>query len=151
MQYSEGSIGRVFTARLSDGEPVYEAIEEMARREQIESAFVLVIGGAKSATVVTGPKETSGPVEPLIGKLRDELLDREIFLIRSWRRRCLWRGGGGTTITVRPHSALGWGIAPRRRRRSRRLRGALHNAGFCRSVATKNAENKGLTMAAALG
>lgn len=71
MDYTEGSIGRVFAARLQDGEPVYDAIEELARREQVPSAFVLILGGAKSAVVVTGPRSTSGPVEPLLREFDD--------------------------------------------------------------------------------
>lgn len=71
MEYAEGSIGRVFALRLRDGEPVYDAIEAVARREAVESAFVLVVGGARSATVVTGPKSRSGPVEPRLKKFDD--------------------------------------------------------------------------------
>jgi len=71
MEYAKGNIGRVFAARLQDGEPVYEAIEELARREKVHCAFVLVLGGARSARVVTGPKSTSGRVEPLLQQFDD--------------------------------------------------------------------------------
>ena len=64
MQYTQGSLGRVFVARLDDGESVYEAVEEIARRESIFSAAVLAIGGMRKGKVVTGPKHPTGKVVP---------------------------------------------------------------------------------------
>lgn len=64
MEYAQGRIGRVFAARLYSDEPVYEAIETLAAREGIESAIVALVGGARKATIVTGPKSTTGPLEP---------------------------------------------------------------------------------------
>jgi predicted DNA-binding protein with PD1-like motif len=71
MQYAEGTIGRVFAARLEDNEPVYASIEGLARRENVASAFVLLLGGARSAKMVTGPKQPSGPVEPIVRQFDD--------------------------------------------------------------------------------
>jgi len=76
VEYVEGNLGRVFTARLRDGEPVYESIEELARQEGVASALVLILGGARSAGVVTGPKSTTGPVEPIIREFDDA---REVY------------------------------------------------------------------------
>ena len=63
--------------------------------------------GAKTAYSELGSPYDNGYVESFNGKLRDELLDREIFhslaearvLIEAWRLHC---------NTVRPHSALGY-------------------------------------------
>lgn len=71
MDYVQGSIGRVFVARLHDGEPVYDGIEELAGREEVASGVVLIVGGARRAQVVTGPKSTSGPVEPIVREFDD--------------------------------------------------------------------------------
>lgn len=71
MEYTEGSIGRIFAVRLHDGEPVYRAIEELARRENVASALVTIVGGAKKATVVTGPKSPAGPIEPILQSFDD--------------------------------------------------------------------------------
>ena len=71
MEYARGRIGRVFAARLADGEPVYEAIEELARREAVGSALVAVVGGARRGTVVAGPKQSSGPIEPILRSFDD--------------------------------------------------------------------------------
>ena len=63
--------------------------------------------GAKTAYIEKSSPWENGYVESFNGKLRDELLDGEIFnslreaqiLIESWRRHY---------NTIRPHSALGY-------------------------------------------
>ena len=82
----------------SDNGPEFVAI---AVREWIAKV------GAKTAYIEPGSPWENGYVESFNGKLRDELLNREIFytlreaqvLIEAWRRH--YNG-------VRPHSALGW-------------------------------------------
>ena len=64
MQYTQGQLGRVFVARLEDGESVYEVVEEIARREKIEAASVMAIGGMRKGKVVTGPENPTGKVVP---------------------------------------------------------------------------------------
>ena len=64
-------------------------------------------GGAKTAYVAPGSPWENGYVESFNARLRDELLDREIFyplreaqvIIESWRRH---------TNTVRPHGSIGY-------------------------------------------
>ncbi len=63
--------------------------------------------GVRTLYIAPGSPWENGYVESLIGKLRDELLDREIFdtlmeakvLVEQWRRHY---------NRVRPHSALGY-------------------------------------------
>jgi putative transposase len=63
--------------------------------------------GAKTAYITPGSPWENGYVESFNGKLRDELLNREIFytlreaqvLIEAWRRHY---------NAVRPHGSLGW-------------------------------------------
>jgi predicted DNA-binding protein with PD1-like motif len=64
MRYTQGSVGRVFVARLDDGESVYEVVEEIAHREAIAAASVLAIGGMRKGKVVTGPQSPTGKVVP---------------------------------------------------------------------------------------
>jgi len=64
MQYTQGQLGRVFVARLEDGESIYEVVEEIARREKIETASVMAIGGMRKGKVVTGPENPTGKVVP---------------------------------------------------------------------------------------
>jgi transposase InsO family protein len=82
----------------SDNGPEFVA---KAVREWIASV------GTKTAYIEPGSPWENGYVESFNGKLRDELLNREIFytlkeaqvLIEAWRRHF---------NAVRPHSALGW-------------------------------------------
>ncbi len=71
MDYTEGRLGRVFVARLEDGESVYDAVEEIARRENISSAAVLAVGGMRAGKVVTGPEDPTGKIVPHIEEFDD--------------------------------------------------------------------------------
>jgi predicted DNA-binding protein with PD1-like motif len=64
MRYTQGQLGRVFVARLEDGESVYEAVEEIAQREGVKAAAVFALGGMRKGKVVTGPENTTGKVIP---------------------------------------------------------------------------------------
>ena len=68
MEYSVGKAGRVIGARLFEGEDLYESIEQIARKENIKSAAVLVTGGFRKANVVVGPK-TEEP--EIVGDFKD--------------------------------------------------------------------------------
>lgn len=57
MQYAVGKTGRVIVARLFEGENLYESIESIAKKEDIQSAAVFITGGFRKADVVVGPKE----------------------------------------------------------------------------------------------
>lgn len=71
MEYSECRFGRVFVARLEDGEPIYDCILEVAGREGIESGMVLAVGGIRSGKVVTGPESPTGKVIPRTAEFDD--------------------------------------------------------------------------------
>jgi len=57
MEYAIGKTGRIITARLFEGEDLYESIHEIARKENIKSAAVLITGGFRKADVIVGPKQ----------------------------------------------------------------------------------------------
>ena len=57
MEYAVGKTGRIIAARIFEGEDLYESIEEIARKENIKSAAVLITGGFRKAEVVVGPKQ----------------------------------------------------------------------------------------------
>ncbi|MGW8161377.1 MAG: PPC domain-containing DNA-binding protein [Desulfobulbales bacterium] len=65
MEYQAGSVGRVFYARLDDGDDVHQCIQEMVIKEKIRCAWFQVFGGLKSAGVVIGPKEPVMPPDPV--------------------------------------------------------------------------------------
>jgi len=71
MDYQVGKIGRVVVARGFEGEDVYEQIESVAAKEGIRNAAVILVGGLRSAKVVVGPKEPTGPVEPAYVEFND--------------------------------------------------------------------------------
>lgn len=57
MEYAVGTTGRIIAVRLFEGEDLYESIETIAEKENIESAAVLITGGFREADVVVGPKQ----------------------------------------------------------------------------------------------
>jgi len=67
MEYAVGKTGRVIAARLFEGETLYESIEIIARKENVESAAVFITGGFRKADVVVGPKEERPKV---VGKFK---------------------------------------------------------------------------------
>jgi predicted DNA-binding protein with PD1-like motif len=72
MQYSEGSIGRIFTLRLETGDRLPDTIEAFAREHLIPRAMVIYIGGAADGSrVVVGPEDGRGDaIIPLIHDLK---------------------------------------------------------------------------------
>ena len=99
MEYTSGRIGRVFAARFVDGESVYAGLEEIARREKVDSAIALVIGGARRGRVVVGPRRTDGPIEPMIAAFDDA---REIVAVGT-----IHPADGGPSLHL--HGAIGRG------------------------------------------
>ena len=64
MEYQVGRPGRVIAMRLSEGEDLYESIETVAKKEDIQAAAVLITGGFRKANVVVGPKREKPKIEP---------------------------------------------------------------------------------------
>jgi predicted DNA-binding protein with PD1-like motif len=64
MEYAVGKAGRIIAARLFEGEELYESIEQIARKENIKSAAVLITGGFREAKVVVGPKVEKPKIIP---------------------------------------------------------------------------------------
>lgn len=58
MKYCQARQGRIFIIRLEDGDIVHESIEAFAREQAIESAALIIIGGAdKGSRLVVGPED----------------------------------------------------------------------------------------------
>ncbi len=58
MKYSEAAQGRIFVIRLEDGDIVHESIEAFAAKQSIQSAAMIIIGGAdKKSQLVVGPED----------------------------------------------------------------------------------------------
>jgi len=68
MEYAVGRTGRVIAARLFEGEDLYEAIEQIAKKEDVKSAAVFITGGLRKAKVVVGPKQEKPKI---VGNFKD--------------------------------------------------------------------------------
>ena len=67
MQYSEGTIGRVFTLRLEDDERIPDCIEKFAKEKDINAAFCAMIGGVDKGNIVVGPVDGDAPtIDPML-------------------------------------------------------------------------------------
>ena len=64
MEYAVGRTGRIIAARLFEGEDLYESIEQIAVKEDVTSAAVLIIGGFRKANVVVGPERETPEIVP---------------------------------------------------------------------------------------
>ncbi len=56
MQYSEGSLGRVFVLRMDHGEDLIESLQKFLKEKKIESCTALFMGALRDGRAVTGPK-----------------------------------------------------------------------------------------------
>lgn len=71
MDYRKGSIGRVFAARIDHGEDVIAELSALALKEDIRSAFFIMLGAMGEAEMVTGPKEKVVPPTTVWSKFDD--------------------------------------------------------------------------------
>jgi len=71
MDYQVGQIGRVIVARAHEGEDLYAEIESLAKKENLQSAAVMIVGGMRRGKVVVGPKDPHGPIEPQFREFDD--------------------------------------------------------------------------------
>ena len=97
MQYSEGSFGRVFVVKFEDGDDLLEGLKQVAARERVEAATILLLGGMRSAGVVAGPREPVVPPEPVWRNFDD---GREVIAIGT-----LFRKDGEPVVHL--HGAIG--------------------------------------------
>ncbi|NOY69702.1 MAG: DNA-binding protein [Deltaproteobacteria bacterium] len=70
MKYCEAKLGRSFIIRLEDGDVVHECIEAFAQEHEIQSAALIIIGGADTKSrLVVGPDE--GRAEKIVPMTHD--------------------------------------------------------------------------------
>jgi predicted DNA-binding protein with PD1-like motif len=71
MKYQVGKTGRVVVARFEDKEDILDNILEIARKENIRSAVVQLIGGVRQGRVVVGPEKEELPPKPVWRDIRE--------------------------------------------------------------------------------
>jgi len=67
MKYSTAKPGRVFVVRLEDGDILHQSIEELAAKENIRAASVIIVGGIDCGSrLVVGPRDGRAEnIEPM--------------------------------------------------------------------------------------
>ncbi len=65
MQYKKGSFGRVFVLKFEDKDDLLEEMKKLAVKEKIKVGTILLLGGMRSAGIVSGPKKAVIPPEPM--------------------------------------------------------------------------------------
>ncbi len=88
MQYSEGTIGRIFALKLEGGERLPDAVEDFASEHEVRSAMVIYVGGAGPTTcLVVGPEENRGddivPILHTLGGIQEVLAVGTLFADES--------------------------------------------------------------------
>jgi len=71
MEYAEGRAGRVFVARMHEGEDIYACLEGLAREEGVKAAVCYLVGGIARGKVVVGPEEREPPLRPVFRQFDD--------------------------------------------------------------------------------
>lgn len=67
MQYSEGTLGRIFTLRLENGERIPDVIEQFAKEHDIKRAYCTLLGGIDGGNLVVGPEDGAATnITPLL-------------------------------------------------------------------------------------
>lgn len=99
MQYAQGTIGRVFLLKFEDKDDLLEEIKKLAVAEHIHAATIMLLGGLRSAGIVSGPKEPVIPPDPLWVNFSD---GREVVGVGT-----LFRHGEEPVIHL--HGAIGRG------------------------------------------
>jgi len=71
MQYSEGTIGRIFALKLEAGERLPDAVTDFAGAHAVRNAMVIFVGGADATSrLVVGPEKDMGDaIIPIIHRL----------------------------------------------------------------------------------
>ena len=64
MEYTKGTIGRVFLLKFKDGDILIDELNRFAKKEKIRAATLVFIGALKKGDLVTGPKKPIIPPEP---------------------------------------------------------------------------------------
>jgi uncharacterized protein len=64
MQYTKGTIGRVFLLKFENNDVLIESLSGFVKKERIKAATMIFIGALNSGDLVTGPKKPVIPPDP---------------------------------------------------------------------------------------
>jgi predicted DNA-binding protein with PD1-like motif len=97
VKYRQGSFGRVFLLKFEDKDDILEEMKRVAVKEKIQVGTIMLLGGMRSAGVVSGPKEAVIPPEPMWVNFSD---GREVLGIGT----LFWQGD---EPVIHLHGAIG--------------------------------------------
>jgi predicted DNA-binding protein with PD1-like motif len=64
MQYTEGSMGRIFYVRIDDGEDFLSTITDFVQEKNIRAGVIQFLGALSGGVMVTGPEQEVLPPQP---------------------------------------------------------------------------------------
>jgi predicted DNA-binding protein with PD1-like motif len=64
MQYTKGTIGRVFLVKFENNDIFIPNLSSLAKKEKIKAATLIFIGALREGDLVTGPKKPVIPPQP---------------------------------------------------------------------------------------
>ncbi len=64
MEYTKGSIGRVFLLKFNNNDNVIKELGNFVKKERLKIATIMFLGALKEGKLVTGPKKPVIPPEP---------------------------------------------------------------------------------------
>ncbi|MFH1691991.1 MAG: DUF296 domain-containing protein [Candidatus Omnitrophota bacterium] len=71
MEYTKGSIGRIFLLKFTNGDDIHCELRKLARKEKVCCAVLFFIGALNRGHLVTGPKKPEVPPEPNWASFKD--------------------------------------------------------------------------------
>ena len=102
MQYSEGTLGRVFALRLETGDRLPDTIESFALEHGIQGALAIYVGGASgNSRIVVGPEDR--PDDVIVPNIHTLVGRHEVLAVGT-----LFPGESGAPI-LHMHAAVGRG------------------------------------------
>ncbi len=64
MEYTKGSIGRVFLLKFNNNDIVINELGSFVKKEKLKAATIIFLGALRQGKIVTGPKKPVVPPEP---------------------------------------------------------------------------------------
>ena len=64
MQYTKGTIGRVFLLKFENNEVLLEELAKVVKKEKVKAAAVIFLGALKDGDLVAGPRKPVVPPVP---------------------------------------------------------------------------------------
>ena len=81
MEYSQAGAGRIFIARIDDGENLIEELKKIIMQENIKAGMVYLLGAISKTKAVLGPHKKEYPPDPYWWEFDDarEIMGMGIF------------------------------------------------------------------------